>query len=180
MGKRISIIIVFLMISGRLLSQQKVGDAPVDFFKEPKKLLGWSGPLSGSFKLNKNIAAAPLFQYFDYKVGSARIICAPNFGFEKWEALMKKHRPNERRLVDQIASNKLEQKKYTIHAFFMDKKYLVPPTEKPYFPNEKEMEFPAPIIVYKKVGDTWKQLTKVDVKTWSEYADLQMKYVSGK
>lgn len=180
MSRQISLITLFLFFATGLLAQQKSErDSSIDFFKDPKKLLCWSGPVSGSFKSNKHIAAVPLMQFFDVRIGTARIICKPNYGFDKWNAIAIKNRSNEAEKVLEIATNKSIQKNFMIYAFLMDSKYLVPPTEKPYFPNEKEMEFPAPIRIYQRHGQVWRMLTKVNVKTWSEYSDLQMRYLIG-
>ncbi|ACU03570.1 hypothetical protein Phep_1355 [Pedobacter heparinus DSM 2366] len=181
MIRHIFVVTSFLIISANLFAQQH-SVPKVDFFKDQKKLLCWSGPMSSSFKSNKEISAVPLMHYFDSKKGTARIICKPNYGFDKWKTYIRKYKniDIEYQKVREIAINESVQKNFTIYAFLMESKYLVDPTEKPYFPGEKEMEFPAPILIYKKEGKNWKQLAKVDVKDWSAFADLQMNTILGK
>ncbi|MBE9597973.1 hypothetical protein [Pedobacter sp. MC2016-24] len=183
MNKYISLLIIPLIYSGGVFAQQqKSASYPeVDFFKNPKQLLCWSGPLSSSYKTNVNISAVPLMEYFKSKFGSARIVCKPKYGFEKWNAMIKKIKSSDSfNRVKEIAINETEQKNFIIYAFFMEYKYLVEPDEKPAFPGGKDMNFPAPIYVYQKEVYKWKLLEKLTVKSWSDYADLQMKYAKAK
>jgi len=179
MNKYINLLIISLFFTGGLFAQQaNNGNATPDFFKDPKKFFCWNGPLSSSYKNpKKHISDVPLIHYYDEKKGAARIICKPNYGFDKWKIIIRQNKSREQQKVKEIATNKNEQKNFTVYAFFMEHKYLVDPTEKPNFPNEKEMDFPAPIHVYKKEGEKWKHLTKLNIKDWSAFSDLQMKYL---
>lgn len=178
MSKTINLLISLLFFAGGIFAQRTAnGDVSPDFFKDPKKLFCWNGPLSSSFKTNKSILDVPLMAYFDERKGAARIICKPIYGFEKWAKIVRQNLSKQDQRVKDIAFNRNEQKNFIIYAFFMEYKYLVEPTEKPTFPNGKDMEFPAPIHIYKKEGDKWKHLTKVNVKDWPAYSDLEMKYI---
>lgn len=179
MNKYIAFIIISLLFSEGLFAQQSttISLPTIDFFKDQKKLLCWNGPLSSS---HKDISAAPLMHYFDAEQGSARIICRPNYGFDKWQALIRKVGvSNEFQRVREIALNKNEARDFTIYAFFMEAKYLVELDEKPYFKGEKAMEFPAPLSIFKREGEKWIQIGNVHVKNDSAFLDLLMKYAVG-